>query len=100
MFCARSRQTPAIQKVELDSSVFRYEAARDAYVCPERWPGGTDGQPVLGRIVARDGRPIRGAGGYRSFLSSQLVASVIASATSFSISQQTSSCTHSAASRL
>lgn len=52
MFCARSRQTPAIQKTELDSSAFCYDAARDAYVCPERWPGGTDGQPILGRIVA------------------------------------------------
>lgn len=52
VFYARSRQTPAIQKAELDSSAFRYDASRDACVCPEGWPGGTGGQPVLGRIVA------------------------------------------------
>ena len=48
--------------------------------------GGPEGQTVSlssGGLWPWDGRPIRGAGGYRSFLSSQLVASVIASATSF-----------------
>lgn len=44
--------------------------------------GGPEGQTVSlssGGLWPWDGRPIRGAGGYRSFLSSQLVASVIAS---------------------